>query len=298
MNIKNLEAFCRLAELEHYGKTADELGIAQPTLSRTIKRLEEELGVVLFRHHGRNIHLTKIGKIYYDNVQRGLDNIAAGTKTVRDLVDPYSGSIDLGFIFTLGPEIIPQLLQQFRSDFHRQNFNFKFWQGNSPRLIENVKNETCDFALCSFLKDEPEIEFTHILDQPLVAIVANSNPLASKKTVSLKELSDFSMILSLDKTYFMEKLFEKHQLPLKISCRVEEDQALAGLVSINIGVAILPFNNLLQFHDVQVLQLEEPQFRSVYLAKKKDALLTSAALEFERFLINKEFQEKLLPGRK
>ena len=51
MNIKNLEAFCRLAELEHYGKTADELGIAQPTLSRTIKRIEEELGVVLFRHH-------------------------------------------------------------------------------------------------------------------------------------------------------------------------------------------------------------------------------------------------------
>ena len=102
MNIKNLEAFCRLAELEHYGKTADELGIAQPTLSRTIKRIEEELGVVLFRHHGRNIHLTKIGKIYYESVQQGLEKIAAGTKSVRDLVDPYSGSIDLGFIFTLG----------------------------------------------------------------------------------------------------------------------------------------------------------------------------------------------------
>ena len=146
MNIKNLEAFCRLAELEHYGKTADELGIAQPTLSRTIKRIEEELGVVLFRHHGRNIHLTKIGKIYYESVQQGLEKIAAGTKSVRDLVDPYSGSIDLGFIFTLGPEIIPQLLQQFRSDSHRRNFKFKFWQGNSPRLIENVKNETCDFG--------------------------------------------------------------------------------------------------------------------------------------------------------
>lgn len=298
MNIKNLEAFCRLAELEHYGKTADELGIAQPTLSRTIKRIEEELGVVLFRHHGRNIHLTKIGKIYYESVQQGLEKIAAGTKSVRDLVDPYSGSIDLGFIFTLYPEIIPQLLQQFRSDSHRRNFKFKFWQGNSPRLIENVKNETCDFALCSFLKDEPEIEFIHILDQPLVAIVANSNPLASKETVSLKELSEYSMILSLDKTYYMEKLFEKQQLPLKISCRVEEDQALAGLVSIDIGVAILPFNNLLEFHDVKVLQLEESQSRCVYLAKKKDALLTSAALEFERFLTNKEFQEKLLPEPK
>lgn len=295
MNIKNLEAFCRLAELEHYGKTADELGIAQPTLSRTIKRMEEALGVVLFRHHGRNIHLTKIGRIYYESVHRGLEEISAGTKSVRDLVDPYSGSIDLGFIFALGPEIIPQLLQQFRSDAHRKNFKFKFWQGNSPRLIENVKNETCDFALCSFLKDEPEIEFTHLLDQPLVAIVSKNNPLAGKEAVSLKELSDYPLILSLDKTYYMEELFEKHHLPLKIACRVEEDQALAGLVSIDIGAAILPYNNLLQFYDVQVLRLEEEQHRSVYLAKKKDVLLTSAALEFERFLVNKEFHPHLLP---
>lgn len=289
MNIKNLEAFCRLAELEHYGKTADELGIAQPALSRTIKRLEDDLGVLLFRQQGRNIQLTKIGKIYYNSVQKGLEEIKAGTDTVRDLVDPYSGTIDLGFIFTLGPELIPQLLQQFRSEPDRRNFKFKFWQGNTPRLIENVKQEICDFAICSKLKNEPEIEFTHILDQQMVAIVAKNTPLAKKRSVSLYELSQYPMILSLDKTYYMEELFEKHGLPLEIACRVEEDQALSGLVSINMGAAILPFNHLLQYHDVEVLRLKEELFRPVYLAKKKDNVLTSAAQEFERFLVKKEF---------
>lgn len=295
MNIKNLEAFCRLAELEHYGRTAEELGIAQPALSRTIKRLENNLGVLLFQHSGRNIRLTKIGKIYYESIRKGLDEIEQGANTIRDLVDPYAGSIDLGFIFTLGPEIVPQLLQQFRLDPYRRKFKFKFWQGNTPRLIENVKKEVCDFALCSFIKDEPEIEFTQLIDQPMVAIAAKSSPLAKKETVTLHDLSDYPMILSLDKTYYMEQLFETHHLPLRIACRVEEDQALAGMVSIDIGAAILPFNNLLQFYDVKVLPLEQQLTRAVYLAKKKDTLLTTAALEFEKFLVNKEFHTAQLP---
>ncbi|EOH81065.1 LysR family transcriptional regulator [Enterococcus malodoratus] len=181
MNIQNIEAFCRLAEVEHYGKVADELGIAQPSLSRMIRRIEDEIGVNLFKPSGRNIKLTKMGKLYYQKVRKGLDEIQSGADTIKNIVDPYYGSIDLGFIFTLGPEIIPQLLKQFRSDPERANYKFKFWQGNTPRLLGHVKQETCDFSICSYLNNEPEIEFTHLMDQPLVAIVAKSHPYAKKK---------------------------------------------------------------------------------------------------------------------
>lgn len=293
MNIHNLEAFCRLAEVEHYGKAADELGIAQPSLSRMIRRMEDDLGVALFKPVGRNIRLTKMGKIYYEKVRKGLDEIKLGADTIQDIVDPYFGSIDLGFIFTLGPEIIPELLKQFRSDPERANYKFKFWQGNTPRLIDNAKKEICDFSICSYLKNEPEIEFFHLLDQPLVAIVANSHPYAKKKKVSIAELSEIPMILCLDKTYFIDNLFRKEKLPLNIACRVEEDQALAGLVSINLGAAILPYNNLMKFHDITVLPLETPVYRPVYLAKKKDIQLPAGAKAFETFLKEKEFSLSL-----
>ncbi|MBO1307307.1 LysR family transcriptional regulator [Enterococcus sp. 669A] len=289
MNLQNLEAFCRLAEVEHYGKASDELGIAQPSLSRLIRRMEDDLGVSLFKPVGRNIRLTKMGKIYYEKVRKGLEEIKSGADTIQDIVDPYFGSIDLGFIFTLGPEIIPELLKQFRSDPDRANYKFKFWQGNTPRLIENAKNEICDFSICSYLKNEPEIEFFHLLDQPLVAIVAKSHPYAKQKKVSMEELSKVPMILCLDKTYFIENLFRKEKLPLTIACRVEEDQALTGLVSINLGAAILPYNKLMKHHDVAVLQLETPVYRPVYLAKRKDIQLPAGAKAFESFLKQKEF---------
>lgn len=181
MKIQNIEAFCRLAEVEHYGKVADELGIAQPSLSRMIHRIEDEVGVSLFKPSGRNIKLTKMGRLYYQKVRKGLDEIQSGADTIKNIVDPYFGSIDLGFIFTLGPEIIPQLLKQFRNDPERANYKFKFWQGNTPRLLEHVKHETCDYSICSYLNNEPEIEFTHLMDQPLVAIVAKSHPYAKRK---------------------------------------------------------------------------------------------------------------------
>ncbi|MGM0165875.1 hypothetical protein IGI39_000829 [Enterococcus sp. AZ135] len=290
MKIQNIEAFCRLAEVEHYGKVADELGIAQPSLSRMIHRIEDEVGVSLFKPSGRNIKLTKMGRLYYQKVRKGLDEIQSGADTIKNIVDPYFGSIDLGFIFTLGPEIIPQLLKQFRNDPERANYKFKFWQGNTPRLLEHVKHETCDYSICSYLNNEPEIEFTHLMDQPLVAIVAKSHPYAKKKAVSLTELSEIPMILCQDKTYFIENLFKKAGLPLNIACRVEEDQALAGLVSIEFGGAILPYNNLMSFHDIAVLQLETPIYRPVYLAKRKDSQLSPGAQVFEKFLKQKEFR--------
>ncbi|BBM19119.1 LysR family transcriptional regulator [Enterococcus avium] len=293
MNIQNIEAFCRLAEVEHYGKVADELGIAQPSLSRMIRRIEDEIGVNLFKPSGRNIKLTKMGKLYYQKVRKGLDEIQSGADTIKNIVDPYYGSIDLGFIFTLGPEIIPQLLKQFRSDPERANYKFKFWQGNTPRLLGHVKQETCDFSICSYLNNEPEIEFTHLMDQPLVAIVAKSHPYAKKSSISLAELSEIPMILCQDKTYFIENLFKKAGLPLNISCRVEEDQALAGLVSIDFGGAILPYNNLMPFHDIAVLPFETPMYRPVYLAKRKDIQLSTGPQVFEKFLKDKEFSLSL-----
>lgn len=289
MNLTYLRAFCQLAELEHYGKTAEELEMAQPSLSRIIKKMEEELNVVLFQHKGRNIELTKLGRVYYQSVKRSLAELDEGEKKIKEISDPFSGTIDLGVIFTLGPELLPQLLKRFISIEKNKNFNFKFWQGNTPRLLEHVKKDICDLTFCSYMPDKPEIEFTHILDQNLVAIVAEKSPLAKKKEISLAELAEYPMVLLMDKVHYIEQLFYEEQLSFKVACRVEEDQAIAGLVSINLGVSILPYNNLLQHYPIKILKLTKPVKRSVYLAKKKNAILSSAAASFEKFLKENPF---------
>ncbi|PHK56790.1 hypothetical protein CR198_15885, partial [Enterococcus faecium] len=181
MNTYHLEIFCRLAEVEHYGQVSEEFGIAQPSLSRIIHRLEEELAVPLFEPVGRNVRLSKAGRMYYPRVKRSLETLDNGMNEILDFVDPLHGTIDLGFIFSIGPEIVPNILQTFRNIEANQQFQFRFWQGNTPRLIRFLHDEICDYALCSYLKDQPEITFTHLFDQELVAIVANDHPLAQKE---------------------------------------------------------------------------------------------------------------------
>ena len=104
MNLTQLQYFKALAQSQHYASTAEQLGVAQSSLSRSISALEEELGVYLFEKQGRNIRLTKYGKAYYRYVCDGLNLLETGEKYVRDMVDPNCGEINLGLIYSLGPK--------------------------------------------------------------------------------------------------------------------------------------------------------------------------------------------------
>lgn len=292
MNTHHLEIFCRLAEVEHYGQVSEEFGIAQPSLSRIIHRLEEELAVPLFEPVGRNVRLSKAGRMYYPRVKQSLETLDKGMNEILDFVDPLHGTIDLGFIFSIGPEIVPNILQTFRNIEANQQFQFRFWQGNTPRLIRFLHNEICDYALCSYLKDQPEIAFTHLFDQELVAIVANDHLLAQKECIDFAELANVPMVLTRDKTFYIENLFRQQKIPLVTACHVEEDQSQAGLVSVGFGAAILPYNELMAHFDISVLRFTVPLVRPVYLAEKKGIRLNQAANTFLHFLKTKDFQEK------
>ena len=93
MNLTQLQYFRALAQSQHYASTAERLGVAQSSLSRSISALEEELGVYLFEKQGRNIRLTKYGEAYYCYIRDGLNLLETGEKFVRDMADPTCGEI-------------------------------------------------------------------------------------------------------------------------------------------------------------------------------------------------------------
>ena len=76
MNLNQLYYFQKVAQLQHYHQAAKELNISQPSLSRSIANLEEELGVSLFQKNGRNIELTKYGSIFLEHVNKLLEHLA------------------------------------------------------------------------------------------------------------------------------------------------------------------------------------------------------------------------------
>lgn len=293
MNLNQLNAFCILSKTLHYSRAAEELQIAQPSLSRMIAQLEQELGTSLFERQGRNIILTKQGEVFLNYIKRGLTEIDQGVAAVKELMDPGHGTVDFAFIYALSPTHVPQMVQKFLSQPDNKKIHFRFYQGNSMDIIRKIKEGSCDVGFCSYVEDEPLIELRPIAKQEYVLMVSRHHPLSHKDSVTLEEAAVYDFILPLDKTSYVEQLFKKAGIIPRASSRVEEDHAAAALVSINLGIAIIPKNKILEQYNVKLIPFgPRPLYRKFYMAVSKEHNFTPAANKFYRFLVD-ETRKKL-----
>lgn len=102
MNLNQLQYFKILAQEEHYTRAAQMLSITQPSLSHAIAQLEEELGTRLFEKKGRNIVLTRYGKLFLPYVEESLKVLEEGVQRTRELNGSKEGIIHLAYIYTMG----------------------------------------------------------------------------------------------------------------------------------------------------------------------------------------------------
>lgn len=296
MNLNHLSYFRVLAKLEHYTQAAEELSITQPSLSHAMATLEKDLGSYLFEKQGRNIKLTKYGRIYFEYVDRALSELERGEKKIRELTNVSTGTIELGYIYTLGPKFIPQLIKKFTDIDKNKDIKFLFGQGTTKSLIEGLKEEKFDMIFCSMVENEPDIEFIPIVNEELVLIVSNEHPLSKKESIDLTEVGDYSFIGFSKKSGIrpiIENLFNKVDTVPNIVCEVEEDNAVIGLVEINYGIAVVPKISSLKYYNVKVLPITNPKHeRFIYMATLKNRYVTPSVNLFKKYSL--EYSEKLL----
>lgn len=91
MNLRQLYYFKAIAELEHYTRAAEKLYVSQSSLSHAIQELETELNVEFFVKKGRNVELTKYGKLFLPYVQKSIDTLEAGIAKLADYINPNTG---------------------------------------------------------------------------------------------------------------------------------------------------------------------------------------------------------------
>ena len=290
MNLNHLQYFRVLAQTEHYTQAANLLDITQPSLSHAIALLEKELGCYLFEKQGRNIKLTKYGRIFYEYIEKGLQEIDLGERRLRDLTSQENGWIDLAFIYTLGSHYVPHLLQSFLAQSQNRNVKFSLKQGNTTEILQGLKEEKYDIAFCSYVEHQPDINFLPIAQEEVVAIVSHSHPLALHDSVDLAQLKEETFVYY-DKQSgirpLLDSLFEKVQIRPNIICEVEEDSAVIGLVAINYGIALVPDIAMLDQFPVKKLKITNPPHECyIYLATVKNRYLPPAVHTFCNFIVH------------
>lgn len=290
MELRQLQYFVKVAKMQHVTHAAEELRIAQSAVSRQIRQLEEELGVLLFIQHGRNLQLTPVGKVFLQRIEAILTDIDRAIAEVHHLVNPDYGEIRIGFPHTFGVLLVPDIVSKFRKD--HPNVKFKLRQGVYNGLLREVMKYEVDLAFISPFPTEHEAVTGELLmEEELFAVLPPTHPLAGEQSIRLEQLKDEPFILFSEgyslRTLVWESCMKAGFKP-QIAFEGEEADTIRGLVAAGMGVSLLPEMALQETAPLQPVKVKvsEPEImRTIGLIYRSDIKLPQVAEGFRRFLL-------------
>lgn len=288
MNIRELRYFTSLSYTQHYQRTADLFGVSQPAVSRAIASLERELGAPLFERSGRNVVLTRYGRIFAEHTRAALHELDSGTEHIRDLMDPGKKIIEISANFTMAALYLPPLMRLYQTEKQRSGGQvfFQFRQSDTPHILQDVREGISELGFCSYLEDQPEFKFEPVVRCEMGLLVPQGHPLTRVQSVSLADAAAYPVVLSADTTHYAENLFQQIGCKITVSCRMNEDHAMAALVANGFGVALVPWNESLKSEKVELLHLSDAcAYRIFYLATSRTRLLSAHAENFRSFIL-------------
>ena len=289
MKTQQLEHFVKLAQVLNYTKAAEQLYITQSTLSYSISSLEQELGFPLFERHSKQpVKLTPYGEAFLPCAGSVLQTLEQGKNSVAQMMNPYSGCIQLGHIHSLSYDFIPKILEDFYMDRKNLEITFQFLQQSQEGLMESLMKGEIDLAFAAGT-DHPNIESVPVFSQKLFAVVPDDHPLFSRNYIDLSELSTEPVITlrpGNNIRSFIEKQFESIDVRPNIVCEVGECTALPAMVSNHAGIAIMPFGPHVRSCHVRAIPFGSGPImeRMMHLLWVKDRYLPPVAVHFKKFV--------------
>ncbi|MCC3372715.1 LysR family transcriptional regulator [Cohnella sp. REN36] len=283
MELLQLRYFQTVARLEHMTKAAQELRIAQPALSKTISRLEEDLGVPLFDRGGGRIRLNRFGSAFLDKVERALSLLEEGQREIAELAGLEQGSVHLA---TSTVERISEPLRAFVEQY--PDVRFRISQAPPDEMAELMASGEADLVFAAIPIDSPGLAERIVLREELYLAVPPGHRLAGRGSIRLRE-AEAEPFIGYKEGFVFQRMndafFEAAGFKPNFICRVDEPPAVASLVRAGLGVALYGCLNRGQ-EQMPLLSIESPVCRREYrLIWQDKRYLSLAARKFRDFVL-------------
>ncbi|WP_017568852.1 LysR family transcriptional regulator [Nocardiopsis halotolerans] len=229
-----------IATTEHITQAAEALGIPQPTLSRSLARLQQELGMDLLQRTGRGVRLTRAGKLLLPHAERALADLRQAT---TELTDARAGRVALTFLPTLGVEVVPTLLRDFRTD--HPHVRFTLTQEPWAQSLHRLTQGKADLALTSPLPSDPALTSATLHTQALRLVVPEHHPLAhtphTPTPVTAAAGGEFILLKpGRGVRHLTNQITEHAGITPRVAFEADDISTARGLVAAGLGVSILP----------------------------------------------------------
>lgn len=284
--------FYYVAKYENFTQAANALMSNQPNVTRTIKKLESELGCTLFIRSNHGVTLTPEGKKLYEHISFAFEHILAGENEI--LLDK---SLQNGTVTISSSEIalhccLLPVLQQFRRLY--PNVRIKVLNHTTLQAISALKNGFVDIAVeTSPIADDKAISVTDVMEIQDVPVCGSAFSFLAEKPVSLNELAKYPIISLADKSHsfnFYSQFFSKAGITFSPDIETATATQILPMVKCDLGVGFIPADYVASNADMSnlyLITLDVPiPKRKVCLLKQKGHNLSVAAKEMERMVLS------------
>jgi LysR family hydrogen peroxide-inducible transcriptional activator len=193
MTLTELKYAVAVAREKHFGRAAEACHVSQPTLSVAIKKLEEELAVKLFERSASEVTVTPMGEKIVRQAQSVLEQAAAIKEMARRGQDPLAGALTLGVIYTIGPYLLPELVRQ--SIDRTPQMPLILQENFTVKLLEMLRTGEIDCAILAEPFPDAGLATAPLYDEPFLAAVPSTHPLAAQSSVTAEQLKNETMLL-------------------------------------------------------------------------------------------------------
>lgn len=262
INLHHLRYFISVAENLNFTEAAKQLFVAQSAVSQQIAYLETQIGVELFTRTKRSVQLTSAGSVF---LKEAIAIVKKTEEAVEKAIKAQSGSIgtlEIGFLAAPVRGFLPQLVKHFMSKY--PHVELKLHHYTLGQLKEKLMTHEIDIAFVITLgfQDMEDLECTHFFSQSPCVYLHQEHRLAKQDKISIDQLTQESFVMrSREETPqwydYTIALCAKHDFSPNIISQTPRNETMLMLVSIGVGIAILP--NYLEMYanpTVQIIPIE------------------------------------------
>ena len=270
MNLKDLEYVKAVAHFKHFRKAADACYVSQPTLSGQVKKLEQELGVMLFDRSTKQVTLTVQGERLLTQIKVILEQTQILKELAATSSAPLQGRVKIGIIPTIAPYLLPTLLTSMKEAF--ADSQFAFIEMQTATILTALDNGELDVAI---LADVPELKLYHTVNlykEDFLVAMSNKNSLAKRSKIALDELQACSLLMLSDGHCFKdqaEKFCFSAGVDVSNQYQGNSIETLLALVAMDDGVTFVPKLACVERAGIEYLPIFPAQQRNVVLGCRK-----------------------------
>lgn len=241
MNIRDLEYLVALSEYKHFRRAADACHVSQPTLSGQIRKLEDELGIILLERTSRKVLFTQSGLLLVNQARTVLREVKLLREMASNQGKEMAGPLHLGVIPTLSPYLLPYVIPALRENF--PELELFIYEAQTQQLLDQLQVGSLDCAVIASVPESESFIEIPIFKEKMLLAVSDEHKWAKEKSINMNQLNGHELLMLDDGHCLRNQTFGYcFSAGARENTRFQATslETLRNMVAANAGITLMP----------------------------------------------------------